>query len=120
MKRMWCWRCQMEMPMLDDGEWARLQPLMMESVASIKKYRARHAASTEQALPHAEKIPALDLYCDLTGFRETNINALWHHQISLYGDPCERCGKPLRTPVARFCAECVGENRFRMIFDKRN
>lgn len=92
--------------MLDDLEWSRLQPLMMESVMSVKRYRERHSASIAEALPHANKIPALDLYCELTGFYETNIDALWHHRISLYGESCPHCGKPLRTPVARFCAAC--------------
>jgi hypothetical protein len=41
-----------------------------------------------------------------TGFEERNPNALWHQRLSLLGPPCERCGKPLRTPVAKHCVEC--------------
>jgi hypothetical protein len=42
----------------------------------------------------------------MTGLRETNINAIWHHRIAEYGPPCGACGKPLRTPKARLCAAC--------------
>ena len=49
---------------------------------------------------------ALQRYEQITGMRETNINAVFHHRISLLGEPCLRCGKPFRTPQARFCAEC--------------
>ena len=56
----------------------------------------------------AERLPdvALKRYAQITGFRETNINAIYHHRISLHGGPCPRCGKPFRTPQARFCAAC--------------
>jgi hypothetical protein len=69
--------------MLDEKEWTTLRP----------------------ASPQA-KLAILDRYFELTGFRETNINAVWHHRLSLYGPPCEACGKPLRTPKASFCAAC--------------
>jgi uncharacterized OB-fold protein len=49
---------------------------------------------------------ALDEYEKITGYRETNPNAVWHHRISIYGPPCRKCGKPLRTPQASFCAAC--------------
>jgi hypothetical protein len=43
---------------------------------------------------------------ELTGFAETNPNAVWHHVVGMYGAPCSSCGKPLRTPRARMCAAC--------------
>jgi hypothetical protein len=39
--------------------------------------------------------PALLEYERITGIRETNPNAIYHHVLSLYGPPCVKCGKPL-------------------------
>lgn len=50
--------------------------------------------------------PMLWEYRRITGFRETNPNAVAHHVVSMYGPPCKACGKPLRTPRAKFCAAC--------------
>lgn len=87
-RELYCWRCRVEMPMLDEDEWARIGPLL------------------SGAMNPAMRDAALDLYEEMTGLRETNINAIWHHRIALYGQPCDQCGKPLRTPRANFCAGC--------------
>jgi hypothetical protein len=50
--------------------------------------------------------PCLDAYERLTGFRETNPNAVMHHRLTTYGPPCRTCGKPLRTPRASKCMAC--------------
>ena len=50
--------------------------------------------------------PILEMYRLLTGFVETNPNAILHHEIEQYGPPCPQCHKPLRTPQARFCVAC--------------
>ena len=87
-RELYCWRCKVEMPMLDEDEWARIGPLLSDSNDPL----------TRQA--------ALDLYEEMTGLRETHINAIWHHRIQDYGPACSECGKPLRTPRANFCAAC--------------
>ena len=51
--------------------------------------------------------PVLNEYERITGFHETNINALYHHRSSLYGSPCGNCGKPLRRPQAKMCGTCM-------------
>jgi hypothetical protein len=93
------------MPMLSEDEWQRLSPLLSGVVAAMARYRDEHRCGPAQARAAIES-RALDVYEQLTGFRETNINALHHHRLSLYGPPCGKCGKPLRTPQARRCAMC--------------
>jgi hypothetical protein len=88
-KELYCWRCRTEMPMLDESEWARIAPYLQAAVRDPAAWQA-----------------ALDLYETMTGLRETNINAIFHHRMSDYGPPCLSCRKPLRTPKARFCAAC--------------
>ena len=86
MRYLWCWRCHLEMPMLDEAEFERLVARGSRSLSGL-----------DSALAEYERI---------TGFRETNRNAIWHHRLSLYGPPCHSCGKPLRTPIAARCVAC--------------
>lgn len=93
--------------MLNESEWEELAPYLQDMARRVKDYRERTGASIGTALEHAKRNPAaLAKYYALTGFLETNVNALWHHRLSLYGPPCPACGRLLRTPRARFCAEC--------------
>src|SRR5712664_1834760 len=103
MKIIWCWRCKADMPMLDEEEWSRIAPLMSRGLSGTKAYRRDNSP---QEVIRAVFEPARAEYHRITGFREENENALWHHRISLYGPPCQNCGKPLRTPEARHCAAC--------------
>lgn len=48
----------------------------------------------------------LDYYNDLTGFGETEPNAIMHHSLQQIGPDCENCGKPYRTPKAKMCVAC--------------
>lgn len=93
MKVLWCWRCKMEIPMLDDEEFNRAMAL--RGTGRGDDLRDREFASV------------LREYELITGFHETNINAVYHHKASLYGPPCRNCGKPLRTPKARICGACM-------------
>jgi hypothetical protein len=59
-------------------------------------------------IPLREQLaPVLEEYNRVTGSRETNVNAVYHHKLSMYGPPCAKCGKPLRTPRARLCGSCM-------------
>lgn len=102
----YCWRCQKDVPMLDEQEWAIVQPHL--GLEAIKRYRQEHQASIAEAKRHCFN-PALQAYFELTGYHEVNGDALLHHRLMLFGPPCEACGKPLRTPRARICAACGHE-----------
>lgn len=85
---LYCWRCQMEMPMLEEHE---------------ADYVLERGPDQEFG-PDQNRI--LRRYFEVTGFEETNANAVWHHMVVQHGVPCSSCGKPLRTPRARMCAAC--------------
>lgn len=101
----YCWKCQTDMAMLEDAEWAQIEPLLQYYVAKVKEARNDNIPF-EKANKLGFDRPALELFYRLTGFREANIMNIWHHRTSLYGPPCVECGKPLRTPKARLCASC--------------
>jgi hypothetical protein len=92
MRMLWCWRCKAEMPMLDDDEYRRV--ISRPTNERGKNLQERFATMLAE-------------YERITGFRETNPNAIWHHRLSIYGPPCRVCGKPLRTPLAKVCGACM-------------
>ena len=93
MKMLWCWRCKAEMPMLDEEEFRRVSSL----VGRLGKFLPEHkfGASIEEF----ERITGLPVAGDGT--------AIFHHRLSMYGPPCSKCGKPLRTPRAKLCGSCI-------------
>ncbi len=108
MKVLWCWRCKMEVPMLDEAEYVEIYKIYGECFNSVKmpnRVNCASLASEENRVADRFK-PVCDAYEKITGFKETNHNAIMHHRISLYGEACKNCGKPLRTPRVAFCAAC--------------
>jgi len=84
----------MEVPMLDEDEFKIAQELYslgFKRPITDRKVRFK---------------PLLDYHNNLTGFYIDEPNAIMHHCIAQYGPECENCGKPFRTPVAKFCAAC--------------
>ncbi len=79
--------------MLDGGEFRRVTSLLEGGHSETQRERVFG--------------PFLREYERITGFRETNPNAVFHHHLSLYGPPCSRCSKPLRTPHAKLCGSCM-------------
>ena len=107
MKWMWCWRCKNEMPMLNETEYAEVAELYRSATLAAKEFREREAASLQETPLHELLRPVRLRYEELTGMPECHENAVRHHRISLYGPPCKRCGKPLRTPKAKLCGNCM-------------
>ena len=95
MRKLWCWRCKMEVTMLDEDEYA----IALELYGRMFKKDAKGSMAER-----GKEI--VDYYFNLTGEMDTNPNSIIHHRIALYGPPCENCGKPYRTDKASFCAAC--------------
>jgi hypothetical protein len=94
------------MPMLDECEFAEVVPLYRDGLTLIKEAEAQHDHPMRGTALEERFRPLLDAYERITGFRESNANAVMHHRLALYGPPCQSCGKPLRTPNAARCMVC--------------
>ncbi len=106
MKVMWCWRCKQEVGMLDEAEYAVIHDIYMECLEKTKNYRKETGISLDKTPLNDFFKPVCEEYERLTGYKGFNHNAIMHHRLYIYGPPCQRCGKPLRTPRAKMCAAC--------------
>src|SRR5262249_31702473 len=96
----WCWRCKMDVPMLEETEWREVVTPWLEQPSD-------HGDAAREAERHLGRRQAvLEAYVRITGFPETNPEAVMPHRLAQYGPPCVACGRPLRTPRATFCASC--------------
>ena len=107
MQMLWCWRCKSEMPMLDEIEFAEVRTVHQQCITATKEFRRGSGLPMDHASVKERMLPLLLLYEQMTGYVETNPNAVMHHRLSQYGPPCKRCGKPLRTPLAKVCGACM-------------
>jgi hypothetical protein len=106
MKMMWCWRCKMEMPMLNEEEYGEIYKMFSGALTAAKESRIENNLPLEGLTIEEIFRPMREKYKEFTNYEETNHIAILHHRISDYGEPCKNCGKPLRTPKASFCAAC--------------
>jgi len=97
MKKLWCWRCKMEIPMLDEDEFQKAYLLYRKGMNNSGVSLSNKPERFKELLKY---------YFEVTGFQETEPNAIMHHRIEKYGPSCESCGKPYRTKQATFCAAC--------------
>lgn len=106
----YCWRCRIDVPMLNEAEWQEIESLLRDPDKTIDAYKLSRRAAETRDPDDIAAVPALARFNEITGFDESNVNAIWHHRRALYGPACKACGKLLRTPKARFCASC-GERK---------
>jgi hypothetical protein len=48
-KLLYCWRCRVDVPMLEDAEWEQVVPHLENAVAQIKDFRKVHNVSLAEA-----------------------------------------------------------------------
>lgn len=106
MKVLWCWRCRMNVPMLDEDEYSIISELYSGGIRATKEFRQKHSLPLKDLPINDRFLPLLATYEKMTGFHETNANAIMHHRISQYGPPCPCCEKVLRTAITTKCFEC--------------
>lgn len=82
-KLLYCWRCKMEVPMLDEQEWQQIGAPEGNLIQAMKDYQSRYGVTLAVAKGEAPK-EILARYKNLTGFEETNVNTLYHHRIDLW------------------------------------
>jgi len=93
--------------MLNEEEYAEVSQLYSGGIKATKEFRERWGVPLKDALTEERFRPVRDAYERITGMKESNENAIMHHRLSLYGPPCTNCQKPLRTPKAKLCANCM-------------
>lgn len=101
------YRVKKAVPLLGEEDWAKIAALLEDRGIGIRKYLQETSCSLEEAVreePRGQR--ALALYERLTGCRLDHPGELFAVRRSYYGALCPECGKPFRTPRARFCAEC--------------
>ena len=115
MRMIYCWRCGLDVAMLNEEEFTVIEGLYSKAVRAIKAYcRTRDLGmdvptlnAQTAAFMQEQYRPVLEEYRRITGHQHaTAPEHLMHHRISIYGPLCSHCGKPLRTPRATYCAAC--------------
>ena len=107
MQTLWCWRCKRNLSMLDENEFAEISKTYAECMKGAKEFRERFGVPLKNANVQARFKPVCDRFEQMTGMKETNANAIMHHRLALYGPPCEKCHRPLRSPEAKLCGSCM-------------
>lgn len=97
----------MNMPMFEEQEFVEIAALHRLGTQSVKDHRAKIGEPLNQVPVAIHFGVMLKRYEEITGCKETNPNAVLHYCLSLYGPPCKRCGKLLRSPNAKICGSCM-------------
>lgn len=111
MKTRYCWRCDIDVPMLDEEEFKLCLKAKEEGQKVVEEeIRKRNIQNyqwlTESEIKFKSLVHFVNMYRVITGFPETNPNAIWHHTIDTFGPDCPSCKKPLRTKKAGYCVYC--------------
>ena len=92
--------------MLDEAEFASVRELYQAGFKATKDFQ-QWGIPLEGASIEDRFRPVSLRYEEVTGMKDCPPNAVMHHRLSLYGPPCKRCEKPLRSPSAKLCGACM-------------
>ena len=103
----YCWRCEIEVPFLNEEEYEEILKQYRDCMLSVKDYRDKN--KLQQPPINDLFAPVRETYEKITGCKNMHHNAIMHHRLSDLGADCPSCGKPLRTLRAKLCPECGWE-----------
>ena len=106
MRVVWCWRCKRSIPMLDEREYQSISEgitIGVNVVQLVLIKEGRDFKKSDEELLYRE---VARRYLEITGVSDVDYGDIRRHRLSLIGPPCVKCGKELRTPLARKCVEC--------------
>lgn len=86
--------------MLTDEEYLKIVDDPIVLYLQVKQFVSKNGLQKEM------KHPAADRYRECSGVALAHTFWLLHVRRSDYGPDCPACGKPYRTQMAKFCAEC--------------
>lgn len=105
----WCWRCNKDVPMLNEAEFEEMSSLYKACLVRAKNAMTRNKVSRIELLgvDVEEELfrPLVEWHLTKTGI-QLPYESLHHHRLALYGPPCSNCGRLTRTPKATRCFEC--------------
>ena len=109
MKVYFCWKCERELPFLDEIEWTEIAPMITSGKDELVEYRNLHNCDLATARANVTPEVSKRFEC-ITGYAGIHFDIIAHHRLSDWGAECSRCGSLLRTNKARFCAACGWAN----------
>jgi hypothetical protein len=106
MENRYCWRCESEVPFLNENEYEAIVDIYVKCMGLVKDYREKHHAALDETPIDTMFEPVSVAYERITGYRGMHHDEVRHHRLSMLGADCPGCGKPLRTANAKLCTAC--------------
>ena len=95
--------------MLDESEFASVQDAHQTGTQEVKLVRALAGRPLSESDTARVATGVAARYFELTGVSDLDPQEILRHRLSRLGPPCQKCGKELRSPLAKKCLECGHE-----------
>lgn len=92
--------------MLDEEEYKSIQHAYRIGSLEVKRVRAIENRPLKNSDRNALYGEVAARYLEITGLNDVPYQEILRHRFSLLGPRCDKCGKELRTPLAKKCLEC--------------
>jgi hypothetical protein len=103
-RRVYCWRCSRFVRALSEGEYMSYDAQFWATKRELKE--ALDRGELDETRMKTILRPLEEECRRLSGEEGIEPSHLYKHRAILYGPPCRRCGRNLRTPQARRCMAC--------------